>query len=206
MPKKIEIPVGEKRNQLTYLAPAGRDKNGYLLIEVQCDCGKSSIIRKSNFGKQKTCGSCFEGKITEHPFYCRWKSIKTRCFNESHIGFKDYGGRGISLAEEWVNDPRSFIEYIESLPNAGEPGLTLDRIDNDGNYEPGNLRWATRSEQNLNQRPSRLRKDNISGVKGVSWNKAVSKWQVQYKGKYIGLFEELEDAAQARLEAEEQDV
>ena len=66
-----------------------------------------------------------------------------------------------------------------------------------------NLRMATRSEQNLNKRPSKIRKDNTSGVKGISWHKIKNKWQVKYRGRYIGTYDKLEDAIQARKEAEQ---
>lgn len=138
--------------------------------------------------------------ITEHRFYQRWKNIKDRCFRKNSKRFKDYGGRGITLAVEWVNDPKAFINYIENLPNAGEPGYTLDRIDNDGNYEPKNLRWTTISRQNLNQRK---RKDNKSGVKGVHWDKSSGKWLTRYKRRHIGRFAELANAIEARKKAEE---
>ena len=91
-----------------------------------------------------------------HPLYPIWKGIKSRCFNPNTKAFKNYGGRGISLCEEWMN-PRAFIEYVEKLDGynlrgVGADGTTLDRIDNDGNYEPGNVRWASRVVQRHNQR------------------------------------------------------
>lgn len=95
--------------------------------------------------------------------YELWKRIKQRCYNENHTFYKNYGGRGIKVFDNWISDYRSFESWI--LNNLGEKpeGFSLDRIDNDGNYEPGNLRWADRKTQNNNQSTSLLNKfDDIS--------------------------------------------
>ncbi len=89
------------------------------------------------------------------PLYSVWNAIKFRTSNPKSNSYDDYGARGIKMHEAWVNDPRAFIEYVSALPRFAERdiiGLSLDRINNDGNYEPGNLRWATREEQYANSR------------------------------------------------------
>jgi hypothetical protein len=83
--------------------------------------------------------------------YKRCALIKDRCTNHKSPSYKNYGGRGITLYKEWQNDYSKMIDYILSIGYNDE--LTIDRIDNDGNYEPGNLRMATRSEQQQNKRP-----------------------------------------------------
>jgi len=90
-------------------------------------------------------GDCRRGY--RHYIYNIWISIKDRCFNPKKKQFKDYGGRGITMYSEWINNYPKFKEYI--LTNLGErpEGMTLDRINNDGNYEPNNLRWATQLQQ-----------------------------------------------------------
>ena len=84
-----------------------------------------------------------------HPLHKRWERMKARCHSPTDLSYCDYGGRGITVCDEWRND---FWQYVADIGLPPGPGLTVDRIDNDGNYEPGNVRWATRSQQALNQR------------------------------------------------------
>lgn len=81
--------------------------------------------------------------------YARWRGIITRCTNPNSIGWAYYGGRGISVCDEWRRSFAAFYAYVGDCP---APDMTLDRIDNDGNYEPGNVRWATQKEQRANMR------------------------------------------------------
>jgi hypothetical protein len=91
-----------------------------------------------------------------HPLRKKWTSIKQRLDNPNHVSHKNYGGRGIDMCAEWRQDFSKFIEHISELTHYMETGYSLDRIDNDGNYEPGNVRWATHSEQQLNRRDSKM--------------------------------------------------
>jgi hypothetical protein len=85
-----------------------------------------------------------------HREYWAWQNAKARCFNPKMKSYKNYGERGITMAPEWVNDFPAFLAHIGPRPGLG---YTLDRIDNERGYEPGNVRWATHSEQNRNKRP-----------------------------------------------------
>ena len=85
----------------------------------------------------------------------RLRGVFARCFNPAGAAWKNYGGRGITVHEPWVRDPAQFIRYLAGLPGFSDPALTLDRIDNDKGYEPGNLRLATKVEQRHNSRDYR---------------------------------------------------
>lgn len=84
------------------------------------------------------------------PEYRSWCSMKARCFNEKNRAYPSYGGRGISVCDEWKNDFLAFFNYVGKKPDDKH---SIDRIDNNGNYEPGNVRWASAKTQNGNRRP-----------------------------------------------------
>lgn len=145
-----------------------RRSNGKLAWQVvcACDCGNETVVLVDNLknGVTRSCG-CLQrehasriGKsmathgLTDHPHYARWSNIRARCDNPSnHHHYSYYGARGIRLAPEWY-DAAVFIQYLEDELGPCPEGHTLDRIDNDGNYEPGNLRWADPVVQRHNQR------------------------------------------------------
>lgn len=86
--------------------------------------------------------------LHNHPLRFCWSAMKQRCYNQKNKQYKDYGGRGISICDIWINDFISFYKW--AIKNGWEKGLTIDRIDNDGNYEPNNCRFITREYQNRN--------------------------------------------------------
>jgi hypothetical protein len=119
--------------------------------------------------------------------------MKDRCYRQACKSYKNYGGRGIKVYERWLHSFSSFYADMGKRPE----GMTLDRIDNDGDYEPSNCRWATRTAQAINQR---MRTDNISGFRGVS--KAAKSWvaqiQIDKKKIYLGVFDTPQEAAYVR--------
>lgn len=98
-------------------------------------------------------------KYNDYTHYRRWRGMINRCYNKKHTYYYNYGGRGITICDEWKEDYEKFCEWVNK--SGYKVGLTLDRIDNDKGYSPDNCRWATRKEQNRNQRTNR--KITISG-------------------------------------------
>lgn len=90
--------------------------------------------------------------LTKSPHYHRWRHMMDRCYNPTCDAYKDYGGRAIKVDERW-HDIRNFVD---ELPDGYQEGLEIDRINNDGHYEPGNVRWATRQQNSDNRRNARL--------------------------------------------------
>ena len=131
--------------------------------------------------------------MRKHRLYNTWLNIIHRTNNPRYVAYKNYGGRGISTCERWM-DIKNFIE--DMYPSFKE-GLTLDRIDNDGNYELSNCRWATQTIQSRNTRI--LGVNNTSGYRGVSFSKRHKKWRSQIKVNYkcisIGIYIDPLDAA-----------
>lgn len=91
----------------------------------------------------------WRGGISRHPLYHIWQAMKDRCLNPRNSRYRHYGGRGITVCPQWVN---SFEQFLADVGEKPSPELSIDRIDNDGNYEPGNVRWATKSQQSANTR------------------------------------------------------
>jgi endogenous inhibitor of DNA gyrase (YacG/DUF329 family) len=90
---------------------------------------------------------------SRHPQYERWYNMVQRCTNPQHTQWEDYGGRGITVHDDWITDPFSFYRYVDDTLGPCPARHSIDRIDNDKGYEPGNIRWATHQEQVRNRRP-----------------------------------------------------
>ena len=117
-------------------------------------------------------------RLSSHPYYKLWHSIISRCYNNKDKGYHNYGGRGITVCDEWRSGLKAFIDYVSLLHKPEQNNLTLDRIKNNEGYKPGNLRWVNMHIQNTNQRK---RKDNISGYTGVSYLKKLDQWRSEIK-------------------------
>ena len=128
--------------------------------------------------------------------YKLWSTIKYRCYNKNYKYFNRYGGRGIIVCTEWINDPLMFINW--AMKNGYKDGLTIDRINNDGNYEPSNCRFVSQQINNLNRG---IPKSNKSGYRGISWNKTDKCWKacLQYNKimHNIGNFKDIKNAIKA---------
>jgi hypothetical protein len=142
--------------------------NGVTRWECECDCGNSSIVYSNNLrrGITKSCGCIHKEKsketatkhgLSETSIYRAHYAIKQRCLDENNYCFKNYGGRGITICEEWLDDDNGLINFYNwALSNGYSEGLTIDRIDNNGNYEPSNCRWATMKQQQNNKRNNHI--------------------------------------------------
>lgn len=140
-----------------------RGNRGRPMWSCKCECGRTKIINGRNLirGLTLSCG-CLRNERTraarvthgETPVtgwsreYRAWNSMKQRCFNPKHAKYNLWGGRGITVCERWRDDFTAFLEDMGRCPS----GLTLDRIDNNGHYQPDNCRWASWSQQRRNQR------------------------------------------------------
>lgn len=136
---------------------------------------------------------------TGTPEYVIWEGMLARCRNSNRPRYESYGGRGIRVCERW-HDFASFISDMGVRPG---PGFSIERDNSEGNYEPSNCRWATRSEQ---QRHKRRARNNRSGHTGVTWDRNRSKWlawiKLAGKSNYLGGFSDIECAVDARKAAE----
>ena len=151
---------------------------------TQCDeC--LLLARRANAPSRLKHGEC------KTKMYRRWKSMYARCYSEKNPRYSDWGGRGIKICDEWLHSYESYRDYINALPNAHEPGRSVDRRNNDGNYEPGNMKWSTASEQSLNQRP----KKTNTGEAHITYNendRGLKKFRVLNDKRFLTLEEAIE--------------
>ena len=160
--------TGQRFGRLTVIERA-ENKGEEACWKCRCDCNNEVFVRGSSLrkGTTKSCGCLVEKNRIKHgmrhtPIYNTWCHIKARCLNSSNNDYKYYGGRGITMYPEWINNFQAFYDYVSKLEHYGEKGYTLDRIDNNGNYEPNNLRWADKKTQRRNQ--SRIHFVEYEGV------------------------------------------
>ncbi len=138
--------------------------------------------------------------LRNHKLYDVWDAMRRRCYSEKSQEFNRYGERGITVCQEWLDSFVSF--YTWSLNNGYEDGLYIDRKDNDIGYNETNCRFVTPTTSSRNTR--KIYRHNTSGYRGVSWDKCKNKWMsnitVDKKFKFLGYFDNPEDASECRLQ------
>ena len=174
MGKFIDL-TGQKFGRLTVLSEAGIDKHGKVKWLCRCECGTQKAIDGTNLrrGVIVSCG-CLSRELLDKrnhkhgmygaPIHNAWKVMRRRCREINFISYKDYGGRGITVCERWDK----FENFYADMGDRPE-GLSIERIDNNGNYELANCKWATQKEQCRNKRNNRV-------IKYGGESKCVSAW------------------------------
>lgn len=188
--KKINLIIGSKYGRWTILKEVPKI-NGERYILCRCSCGREKVVNLKNviYGKSLSCG-CLNSEIVSEKnrknkkhglygsrIYRIWRQMKARCYNSESNVYKYYGGRGISVCDEWLNSVQSFYQW--AINNGYKDNLTIDRIDSNKDYFPENCRWATIEEQQRNKRNNiKIIYDGkertiseISKITGDSYNK-----------------------------------
>lgn len=192
----IKIVVGKVYERLTVVERVENSPNGRTRWLCRCECGRFATVAGShlNCGNIKSCG-CLRGEFvqkratnhgfTNHPFYGRWAAIVQRCCSPTSCNYVRYGARGIKLHPEWRQEPGKFIQYfIDMYPNLDEliaQKYQIDRINNDGNYEPGNVRLVTPAD-NMNNRGGLKKNKSILDLTGQRFGRLVA---LEIAGKHV---------------------
>ena len=142
--------TGKRFSSWTVLSLLKESKNRYKYL-CRCQCGKEKLVLTQNLinGRSKSCGCLSHHGYTGTKVYRTWKSIRGRCYYKKHISYKNYGARGIRVCQRWLDSFENFLSDMGESPTIKH---TIERNNNDGNYEPSNCRWATYKEQQQNKR------------------------------------------------------
>ena len=167
MPRKLNDLTGQRFGRLV-VVKRHETSSRPVMWECQCDCGNKSIVAYKHlaYGETVSCG-CYREELNKRPrthgqsckvtkgltsTYVVWEGMKQRCHNPNYHDYKSYGGRGITVSEEWRNSFETFFADMGKKPK----GKTLERIENDEGYSKGNCKWATKKDQACNRRNTRM--------------------------------------------------
>jgi len=190
MSRKLDLKDKEFHRLTVLKKSEDRTKYGQVKWWCQCSCGSEPFkVRGDHLvgGNILSCGCVHKERVTTHgeagktSEYCTWYNMKTRCLNENNVEYHNYGGRGISVCDRWLDSYENFLEDMGRKPGKT---YTLDRKDNDGDYTPENCRWATKKEQGRNKRTNRLLTHN-----GVT--QTMKEWSEELKLNYNTLIKRL---------------
>jgi hypothetical protein len=177
--------LGTRFGRYVVIGNAENSASGETRWLCRCDCGTVKIVQRGDLrnGHTRSCG-CLRREIasvnsmthghSRSSEYAIWRGMFTRTTKTSSESFHNYGGRGIAVCDRW----RKFENFLADMGSRPSRRHSIDRINNDGNYEPGNCRWATPSQQSRNARTPRT---NRSGYRGVCWEKRCGKWMAQIR-------------------------
>ena len=153
-----------------YISPKGT-RIRRASVKCVCGCVFETILAHIRAGKTVSCGCYNKARargthnLSRTNIYYVWMNMRCRCRNRKNAEYKNYGGRGISVCEEWQNDFMSFYNW--AITNGYKKGLTIDRVDNDGNYEPSNCRFVTNKKNNRNKRTTKLNWDTVNEIRNA---------------------------------------
>ena len=191
MPPRINIPTGTRFGKLVVQGRSNKTgKFGQVYFTCLCDCGETNDVRSGHLRQRliKSCGKCpRESRSITHGMsrsaeHGVWSHLKSRCLNPRDAAYHLYGGRGITVDPAWVNDFAAFYAHVGPRPT---PQHTIERIDNNRGYEPGNVKWDTRTAQARNRRSSRMMTLNGETLSAAAWAErlGVSVWNIYARRK-----------------------
>lgn len=158
-------------------------------VQVQCECGVIKKVKKYNLtcGSTQSCG-CWNKErsskansshgLSKHPLFPKFNAMRERCYNKNNNRFSDYGGRGITICDEWLNNPQAFFDW--AIANGYKEGLEIDRKENNGNYTPENCRFVTHAINSQNTRRTKLTESNVLEIRKM-YSQGVSPYSIADK-------------------------
>lgn len=185
--------IGQKFGYVEVLEKTNERKNGNIVYKCKCHkCGQiinrtlcNLVSRKNKGHNNMTCGcfnfhhnNLYKHGLSDTKLIYIYSNMKQRCYNKNNPGYKNYGGRGIKICNEWLNSFENFYNW--AIKNGYQENLTIERMNNNGNYEPSNCRWATKLEQVRNRRNTVL-------ITYKNETKTIKEWAEQYNIEFVTL-------------------